>query len=60
MPKQSPIADELDKPFWDACNEGRLVIQPTVSWHRDEYDALGVPFEKRGRILDEQLAKKLA
>ena len=27
MPKQSPIPDELDKPFWDACNEGRLVVQ---------------------------------
>ena len=27
MPKQSPIPEELDKPFWDACNEGRLVIQ---------------------------------
>lgn len=27
MPKQSPIPEEEDKPFWDACNEGRLVIQ---------------------------------
>ena len=27
MPKQSPVPDESDKPFWDACNEGRLVIQ---------------------------------
>jgi len=27
LPKQSPIPDALDKPFWDACNEGRLVIQ---------------------------------
>src|SRR3990170_7087590 len=27
VPKQSPIPDQLDKPFWDACNEGRLVIQ---------------------------------
>ncbi len=27
MPKQSPIPDELDKPFWDACNQERLVIQ---------------------------------
>jgi alkanesulfonate monooxygenase SsuD/methylene tetrahydromethanopterin reductase-like flavin-dependent oxidoreductase (luciferase family) len=26
-----------------------------VSWHRDEYDALGVPFGQRGEILDEQL-----
>jgi uncharacterized OB-fold protein len=21
------VPDELDKPFWDACNEGRLIIQ---------------------------------
>jgi uncharacterized protein len=27
MPKQSPIPDELDKPFYDAANEGKLVIQ---------------------------------
>jgi hypothetical protein len=31
------------------------VAQPTVSWHRDEYAALGVPFGQRGEILDEQL-----
>jgi len=27
LPKQSPVPDELDKPFWDACNEERLVVQ---------------------------------
>ncbi len=32
-----------------------LVVIPSVSWHRAEYDALGVPFSQRGRILDEQL-----
>ena len=31
-------------------------MQPTVSWHRDEYEALGVPFSKRGALLDEHLA----
>src|SRR5215203_4051239 len=40
----------------DLLSEGRLVVQPTVSWHRDEYEALGVAFEKRGELLDEQLA----
>jgi probable F420-dependent oxidoreductase len=40
----------------DLLSEGRLVVQPTVSWHRDEYEALGVPFEKRGALLDEHLA----
>lgn len=40
----------------DLLSEGRLVVQPTVSWHRDEYEALGVPFEQRGALLDEHLA----
>lgn len=40
----------------DLLCEGRLVVQPTVSWHREEYDALGVPFEQRGELLDEHLA----
>ena len=37
-------------------SQGRLVVQPTVSWHRPEYQALGVPFERRGELLDEHLA----
>jgi probable F420-dependent oxidoreductase len=40
----------------DLLSGGRLVVQPTVSWHEDEYQALGVPFEERGRRLDEHLA----
>lgn len=27
MPKPIPVPDELSKPFWDACNEKRLVLQ---------------------------------
>jgi uncharacterized OB-fold protein len=27
LPKQSPIPDEVDQGFWEACNDGRLVIQ---------------------------------
>ena len=26
-----------------------------MSWHQDEYDALGIPFDRRGELLDEQL-----
>lgn len=39
----------------DRISRGRLVVQPTVSWHEAEYEALGVPFHQRGAILDEQL-----
>jgi probable F420-dependent oxidoreductase len=40
----------------DLLSRGRLVVQPTVSWHRPEYEALRVPFERRGELLDEHLA----
>jgi probable F420-dependent oxidoreductase len=40
----------------DLVSGGRLVVQPTVSWHRPEYEALGVRFERRGELLDEHLA----
>jgi probable F420-dependent oxidoreductase len=39
-----------------ALSRGRFSMGVSVSWHRDEYDALGVPFERRGQILDDQLA----
>ena len=54
-PLRNPLVLAHDLATLDLLSEGRLVIQPTVSWHREEYDALGIPFTKRGRILDEQL-----
>jgi len=39
----------------DLVSEGRLVFLPAVSWQEEEYAAQGVPFDQRGRILDEQL-----
>ena len=39
----------------DLVAQGRLVVQPTVSWAAEEYAALDVPFTRRGAILDEQL-----
>jgi len=54
-PLRHPLALAHDLAALDLMSEGRLVIQPTVSWHRDEYAALGVDFGSRGRILDEEL-----
>jgi probable F420-dependent oxidoreductase len=55
-PLRHPLLLARELGTLDLLCEGRLVVQPTVSWSRDEYAALGVPFEQRGRILDEQLA----
>jgi probable F420-dependent oxidoreductase len=54
-PLRHPLTTAKDLATLDRLSGGRLVVQPTVSWHRDEYDALGVPFGQRGEILDEQL-----
>jgi uncharacterized OB-fold protein len=37
MPKPSPIPDEVSKPFWDACNERRLIIQTCAQCDRMQY-----------------------
>ncbi|MEU9454563.1 LLM class flavin-dependent oxidoreductase [Streptomyces sp. NPDC048277] len=54
-PLRHPLLLARELGTLDLISEGRLVVQPTVSWSRDEYDALGVPFGRRGRLLDEHL-----
>ncbi|HEY2935021.1 MAG TPA: TIGR03619 family F420-dependent LLM class oxidoreductase [Gaiellaceae bacterium] len=55
-PLRHPLLLAKELATLDLLCEGRLVVQPTVSWHRDEYEALGVPFNRRGELLDEHLA----
>jgi alkanesulfonate monooxygenase SsuD/methylene tetrahydromethanopterin reductase-like flavin-dependent oxidoreductase (luciferase family) len=54
-PLRHPLLLAKELGTLDLLSGGRLVVLPTVSWSRDEYAALGVPFGERGRILDEQL-----
>jgi probable F420-dependent oxidoreductase len=54
-PLRHPLTLAKDLATLDRLSGGRLVVQPTVSWHREEYEALGVPFARRGAMLDEQL-----
>jgi probable F420-dependent oxidoreductase len=54
-PLRHPLLLARELGTLDLLSQGRLVVQPTVSWSKDEYAALGVPFHRRGKILDEQL-----
>jgi probable F420-dependent oxidoreductase len=54
-PLRHPLLLARELGTLDLISGGRLVVQPTVSWSKDEYTALGVDFHKRGKILDEQL-----
>ncbi|WP_308050874.1 TIGR03619 family F420-dependent LLM class oxidoreductase [Streptomyces purpurogeneiscleroticus] len=55
-PLRHPLVLAKELATLDLLSKGRLVVLPTVSWSRDEYAALGVPFGKRGKLLDEHLA----
>ena len=37
MPRQIPVSDELSKPFWDAINERRLVVQHCTDCNALQY-----------------------
>src|SRR3954451_4218501 len=54
-PLRNPLLLAKQLATLDLLAQGRLVVQPTVSWAEEEYAALGVPFRHRGAILDEQL-----
>ena len=54
-PLRHPLVSAKDLATLDQLSRGRLVVLPTVSWHDEEYAALGVTFHRRGAILDEQL-----
>jgi alkanesulfonate monooxygenase SsuD/methylene tetrahydromethanopterin reductase-like flavin-dependent oxidoreductase (luciferase family) len=54
-PLRNPLSLASDFATLDLISHGRLVVQQTVAWHKDEYLALGVPFHERGKILSEQL-----
>ncbi|MEH0474214.1 LLM class flavin-dependent oxidoreductase [Streptomyces sp. B21-097] len=54
-PLRHPLLLARELGTLDLLSEGRLMVLPNVSWSRDEYAALGVPFARRGRLLDEHL-----
>jgi alkanesulfonate monooxygenase SsuD/methylene tetrahydromethanopterin reductase-like flavin-dependent oxidoreductase (luciferase family) len=39
----------------DALSGGRLVLGAGIGWAKQEFDALGVPFEQRGKLTSEYL-----
>lgn len=54
-PLRHPIHLAKELATLDLISRGRLTLLPTVSWHEQEYRALNVPFNERGRRLDEHL-----
>lgn len=53
LPLRHPIIVAKQLASLDACSGGRLTLGVGAGWLREEFQALGVPFETRGSRLDE-------
>ena len=51
IPWRSPNSS----PAWTSLSEGRLIMGMASGWYKREFDAVGIPFDKRGKLMDENL-----
>src|SRR4029450_2591091 len=55
VPQRNPVYTAKAVTDVDALSAGRVDFGVGVGWLREEFEALGVPFERRGRRTDEYL-----
>jgi len=56
VPYRQPVVTAKQVASLDALSGGRVILAVGVGWLREEFDAVGVPFERRGLRTDEYLA----
>jgi alkanesulfonate monooxygenase len=55
LPLRNPVALAKQLATMDQFSGGRLIMGMASGWYKREFDALGIPFEKRGKLMDENL-----
>jgi alkanesulfonate monooxygenase len=55
LPLRNPVVLAKQLSSLDQLSDGRLLMAFAAGWYRREFDAVGVPFNERGRIMDENL-----
>jgi alkanesulfonate monooxygenase len=55
LPLRNPVTLAKQLSSMDQLSEGRLIMGMASGWYKREFDACGIPFEKRGKIMDENL-----
>ena len=53
LPQHNPVVAAKQIATLDALSSGRVLLGIGVGWLREEFDAIGVPFEDRGERTDE-------
>jgi probable F420-dependent oxidoreductase len=55
LPLRNPVVLAKELSSLDLIAEGRLLLGMASGWYKREFDAVGVPFNERGRIMDRNL-----
>src|SRR6201997_2974501 len=55
LPLRNPVVLAKELASLDLIAGGRLLLGMASGWYRREFDAVGVPFNERGRIMDRNL-----
>jgi probable F420-dependent oxidoreductase len=55
LPLRNPMLLAKQLSSMDQLTQGRLLLGMASGWYKREFDSVGVPFEKRGKIMDESL-----
>ena len=56
LPMREPLQTAKTIATLDVLSQGRVILGVGAGWWEAEFAALGAPFERRGRRLDEQIA----
>ena len=55
VPQRNPLVLAKQLSSMDHISGGRLVLGMASGWYKREFDAVGVDFHKRGKIMDQNL-----
>jgi probable F420-dependent oxidoreductase len=55
LPLRNPVLLAKQLGSMDQLSNGRLLMGMASGWYKREFDAMGIPFERRGKIMDANL-----
>ena len=55
LPLRNPVALAKQLSSMDQFSGGRLIMGMASGWYKREFDAMGIPFNRRGKLMDENL-----
>lgn len=55
LPLRNPLTLAKQISSMDQLSQGRIILGVASGWYKREFDAVGIPFNQRGKIMDQNL-----